>query len=484
MGRYISVMGLRVARHVASVLPLLVIWGATPVALAQEIPVVISAYSVAAPRTEVASGLVARAILPAGLTCPSVRVGLLNGNVRLVAMQERPRPENTSSAFAPLIVCSAPIPKGARQASIAGKVIPAAMPREIQRMALLGDSGCRVTSWEVQNCSDPAQWPLSRIGQSVATDKPDVIVFNGDFFYREAPCPTGQETLCAASPGQIPGLPFTDSAYGWMADVFVPLAPMLSAAPLVVIRGNHEECSRGGNGYFYFFDPRQGTTSTCAPLMVNGVPTAPAMAPTATYPIDLRVSSTRTLRLAIVDSSGGNDLSVSPYAVIQRPAYEQAASMAMPGAGRESWLITHRPIFGFASSVFDAPGQAVVWGSADQAAAAWGLLGNYDLVFSSHMHIAEVVQLPGLPSQLILGNAGTLLDPVSGYDLPTQGFTVGPGQTYPVPRSAWVDVRFGYAIATPQEAPGTWRLQMRDPAGADFATCGLRNQQLYCRTLP
>ncbi|MBU6152076.1 MAG: metallophosphoesterase, partial [Chloroflexi bacterium] len=200
-------------------------------------------------------------------------------------------------------------------------------------MALLGDSGCRVTTWEVQNCSDPSQWPLSRISQSIARDNPDVIVFEGDFFYREAPCPANQDALCAASPGQIPGMPFTDSAYGWMADVFIPMAPMLSAAPLIVVRGNHEACNRGGNGFFYFFDPRQDTANTCAPSLVDGVLTAPALAPTATYPIDLTVSSQRTLRLAIVDSSGGNDSSVSPYAAIQRPTYEQAASLAAPQAG-------------------------------------------------------------------------------------------------------------------------------------------------------
>ncbi len=475
-----------IARLVIFAVSVSVIGASVPNVNAAEVqkpPPLIAAYSVAAPRTDVASGLVARAVLPAGLPCPFLDVTLLKGDSRQLPMPERSRPANTSSAFAPLMVCSAPLPMGARQASIAGKRIPASMPAQIQRMALLGDSGCRVTTWEVQNCSDPSQWPLSRISQSIARDNPDVIVFEGDFFYREAPCPANQDALCAASPGQIPGMPFTDSAYGWMADVFIPMAPMLSAAPLIVVRGNHEACNRGGNGFFYFFDPRQDTANTCAPSLVDGVLTALALAPTATYPIDLTVSSQRTLRLAIVDSSGGNDSSVSPYAAIQRPTYEQAASLAAPQAGRETWLVTHRPLFGFASSVFATPGQPVAWYSADQAAAAWGLLGTYDMILSSHLHVAEAVQLPGLPAQLILGNAGTMLDPASGYALPTQGFTVGPDQAYPVPSSAWVDVRFGYAMATPQAARGTWRLQMRDPAGVDFATCGLRNQRLYCRAL-
>jgi hypothetical protein len=33
----------------------------------------------------------------------------------------------------------------------------------------------------------------------------------------------------------------------------------------VVVRGNHEDCNRGGNGYFIYMDPREGTEKTCAP---------------------------------------------------------------------------------------------------------------------------------------------------------------------------------------------------------------------------
>ncbi|MFM7145943.1 MAG: metallophosphoesterase, partial [Actinomycetales bacterium] len=426
---------------------------------------------------------VARAVVPAGLQCPSLQVTDSQGNPRAVAMRERQRPKNTGSAFAPLAVCSTPVPVGAVSANIAGYRVPAAMPGRVKQIAMLGDSGCRVTTWEVQACSDPAQWPLARVSASIAADRPDVIIINGDFFYRESSCPVNEEDFCAASPGQVPGLPFTDSAYGWLADVFIPMAPMLATAPLVVVRGNHEACNRGGNGYFYFFDPRQDTANTCAPTIVDGILTAAPTVPTPTYPIDLRVSSARTLQLAIVDSSGGNDPTVSPYSVIQRPAYQQAAAITAKRPGRESWLLTHRPIFGFASNVFDTPSEPIVWGSADQAAAAWGLLGTYDLIFSSHMHIAEVVQLPGLPAQLILGNAGTELDPSTGYVLPNEGFNVGPDRTYPVPSSAWVDVRFGYAMAEPGKSPHTWRLQMRDPQGAAFATCGLRATRLYCRAV-
>ena len=456
-----------------------------PVATASTGSALIAAYSLAAPRSEVASGIVARAILPAGLDCPAIEVTNAQGRSWAVPMTERPRPERTGPAFEPLLVCSASMPPGAQTASIAGQAIPAHMPRRIERLALLGDSGCRITSSQVQDCLDPSAWPLARISAAIAADDPDAIVFNGDFFYREAACPSADQSWCGGSPVPLAGMPFTDSAYGWLADVFIPMAPMLAAAPLVVTRGNHEACYRGGNGYFLYFDALADSWNTCAPNVVDGVLTAAPTVPIPTHAIDLAVSAGRTLRLAIVDSAGGSDTEVDAYATIQRPAYEQAAALTARRAGRESWLLTHRPVYGYQTTELAVPGTAFnPWLSADQSAAAWGLLGNYDMVFSSHLHQAMVVQLPDLPDQLILGNAGTLLDPVAGYPLPATGAPAGPGRAYPAPTSAWVQVRFGYAMATPQPDTGAWRMAMRDPDGKDFARCGLRSGSLYCRTLP
>ena len=448
-------------------------------------PGVIAAYSLAAPRSEAPSGLVARAVVPAGAPCPSLSITrVADGSTRFVRMAVRPTPARTSPAFDAITVCSAPVPVGATTASISGVVVPAAMPTSIERLAMLGDSGCRITSWQVQDCASNSAWPLARIAQSVAADRPDAVLFNGDFFYREAACPEASQALCGSSPPPVAGLPFTDSAYGWIADALLPMAPMLSAAPLIVTRGNHEACYRGGNGFFLLFDPREDTQDTCAPVSTATGLVAADTVPTPTYAIDLTVSSGRTLRLAIVDSAGGADNAITAFAAVQRPAYVQAAHLARPRPGRESWLMTHRPLYGFVTTQFAQPGVPFnPWSSMDQSAAAEGLLGDYTLAFSSHMHIAQSVQLPGLPGQLILGNAGTLLDPTTGYPLPTAGPQLSAGQGYPAPSWGWVGVRFGYAIASPQAERGSWRITMKDPSGMTFARCGLANRELYCRDL-
>jgi hypothetical protein len=466
----------------AGVLAALVTAG-TPAVAAPSGPQVIAAYALAAPASEAASGLVARAVVPAGASCPDLTVTRTTGS-RVVPMAVRPTPARTSPAFDAITVCSAPLPGGSSTASIAGVTIPSHLPTGIDRLALLGDTGCRISTSQVQDCASPTAWPLAQLSQSVARARPDAILVNGDFFYREAACPAASQSLCGSSPAPVTGLPFTDSAYGWIADVLLPMAPMLAVAPLVVTRGNHEACFRGGNGYFLLMDPREGTQDTCAPVATDAGLVAAATVPSPSYAIDLAIDPDRTLRLAVVDSAGGTDNQVTSFAALQRPAYEAAARLARPTPGRESWLYTHRPLYALVTTQFARPGVPFTpWGSLDQTAASVGLLGTYDLVFGSHLHLAQAVQIPGLPPQLVLGNGGTLLDPAVGYPLPSTGPELAPGQAYPAPSWAWVGVRFGFAIAEPGGDPGQWRLTMSAPDGSPFARCGLAARQLYCRDL-
>ncbi|MDP1876479.1 MAG: metallophosphoesterase [Actinomycetota bacterium] len=440
----------------------------------------ISAYTLVAPRSTAASGLVVRAVMPAGADCPEVEVvRQRNGNVHFgrLDMRERSAPATTYPAFASILVCSAHLPLDVIGASVAGRPVPAALPAVVDEVAMVSDTGCRIASFEVQDCSSAVEWPLAAISQSIADEEPDVVLVVGDFYYREAACPPTAQALCGSSPPPVTGLPFTDSAYGWIADVLLPMAPLLSSVPLVMVRGNHEACNRGGNGYFLLLDPRDGTEDACAPVPGDTGLVAAATVPTGTYAIDMAVAPGRTLRLAVVDSAGGSDTRVTAFASLQRPAYQRAAGLTRSRPGRESWLLTHRPVYGYVTTQFAVPGAPFnPWTSADQTASSEGLLGSYEMVLSSHIHIAQAVRLPGLPSQLVLGNGGTQLDPAIGYPLPSTPPTAG----YPLPDWAWVAPRFGYAIATPLADAGAWRISMRDPAGEQFARCGLRDASLYC----
>ena len=89
---------------------------------------------------------------------------------------------------------------------------------------------------------------------SLATARPDLVIHVGDYHYREDACPAGHAG-CAGSP-------FGYGFDAWNADFFGPAAPLLAAAPWVMVRGNHEDCSRAGEGWFRFLD-RAPMEPTC-----------------------------------------------------------------------------------------------------------------------------------------------------------------------------------------------------------------------------
>src|SRR5665213_531720 len=138
------------------------------------------------------------------------------------------------------LVCSLAIPKGAKSLNwgVLSFPLPAAEPKTI---LVLGDTGCRIKGTYVQACNDPKAWPFAGLAKAAAALKPDLIVHLGDYLYRESPCPPGV-TGCAGSP-------YGDNWASWDADFFAPVTPLLAAAPWVIIRGNHEDCARAGNGF-------------------------------------------------------------------------------------------------------------------------------------------------------------------------------------------------------------------------------------------
>lgn len=447
----------------------------------------IAAYTSVVPRSVSSSQVQARAIIVAGSPCPKL-VTNLNRRGQEIRVTRRMRLRTpgatTGAAFASLAACQASIPTGATSAMVGGRGIPSGLPATIGKVAILGDTGCRIKPPAVQDCSNPDTWPATQIASSIAAQKPDVIVDLGDYFYREAACPADKQSYCGTSPPPLPGAPFKDSANGWLADVIVPLSPMFAAAPLLLTRGNHEACQRGGNGYFLFFDVSSGSSQACAP--VDGV--TPSIY-NPTWVADLPIAAKRTLRLAIVDTPYGSDYELDSWVGPQRPGYAAAAKLTRRKAHRESWLLTHEPVFGLESTDLSTGTPTwTPWMSPDQAAASQGLLGTYDLIASSHIHLTQAVQIPGQPGQLVVGNGGQLLDPPSGYAMPTHGpLTDGTGAPlsnaiapYPTPTSIWTDVRFGYVIAKPGKRAREWTFTHRSPTGSRFATCKSFKTQISC----
>ena len=453
-----------------------------------DFPSIVAAYSLVAPTSASKSNLVARAIVKAGRSCPTLNVS--NGAVaRQLKMSKRSPGRTALPGFSTYTVCTKSIPRGSKRASIAAHTIPASMPTSIKKLAMVADTGCRVLSPEFQDCLSPTQWPMKAISRSIAAQRPQIILNPGDYYYREGPCPPAEQALCAGTPPPVPGMPFTDSDKGWVADVVAPMSPLFKVAPLLLARGNHEACDRAGNGFFLFFDPRPNSAAACAPIQTSGGLVAPPPATTPTWAVTLRVNARRTLRVAMVDSAYGEDDKISSWAPTQRTSYLQAKSLTPAAKGRESWLMTHRPTFGHGSTTL-APSDPkwTPWVSLDQTAASYGLLGTYSMLLSSHVHLTQSVQIPGQPGSLIIGNGGTSLEPPTGYANPpfgplakADGAPVSPDYTpYPAATNDWTQVAFGYAIATPGKASQSWSIVHRSPSGKRTGQCAKVGRTIAC----
>lgn len=496
----------------------------SPVALStvvkQKDASVFAAYTLVTAKEEVPSGLLARAILPMGVKCPLLQEGKLINNVlnwHFVQMTQRLPPENTDSAFQSVMVCEHGITKDTLKAKIGKQEIPARLPTKINKIAVFGDTGCRMRKGGAyQPCDTPQGWPLSKIAEGIANREPQLIIFTGDFYYREYACDPKAETSrnCASSPGplipkydvtndKLVQYPFKDSDYGWLADVFLPMRAVFSAAPMVVVRGNHELCSRGGNGFFLFFDPRKNTSGTCAPNVAGRVTDAL----TKTWKTDITIRPGRVLSLAVVDSAIGQDYDpydfkdpTIDYAALYKQGFIDADTLTS-NSSNESWLLVHKPIFGVSkepgwNTDFSPPLPGEMnWSSVPLQVASYGLLNHYNLILSSHVHAIEAIQIPGVPPQLVVGNGGTELDAPLPYDLPLKAplesvnYAGLPAMPYQQATSKWADVRFGYSILYPGKATNNWKWDHYSPdftagklPGAEvlYATCDQTFKQLIC----
>jgi predicted phosphodiesterase len=346
--------------------------------------------------------------------CPSVTV-----DGRTVTMSER---AGRTPQFGD-VVCDAAVPADAKQVRVGDRALPAPVhdPRTI---VVLGDTGCRISGVRAQACDDPAGWPFPRIARAIAAAHPDLVIHVGDYLYRESPCP--QLARCAGSP-------HGDDAPAWYADFLTPAAPIFAAAPVLLMRGNHEECKRNGTGWFRYLEPHPSTAC------------AAAMDP---YAVDLG-----DLRLVAFDSAIAEDMATDPALT---PVYRRQFAAVRELAHGQSWFVTHRPPYT----------------NDDERSAMGDALAPFDAVLSGHIHFFAAMNVATLPPLVVNGEGGTALDPnyaaFLGYavgDLRVEGKVFGVAQN-------------GFGVYTRTSAG--WSISLRDPDGAERAHCTLARRVVSC----
>lgn len=376
--------------------------------------------------------LIARALVEG--QCPMIALDGLESS-----MDRRAAP---TSAF-PVVACEATIPFGVQAASILGRPLP--LPQgPIKRIAVIGDTGCRLNDWEksYQSCNDPQGWPFAQVAASVAAWQPDLIVHVGDYLYRESPCPPSGFD-CAGSP-------HGDNWPTWNADFFAPAAPLLGVAPWIFMRGNHETCDRNPGGWFAYLDTRP-YQATCQVF-------------TEPYVIDLQGPT-----FAALDSAEASDETVKPG---EAEEYAREFATLTDLAPTGSWLVTHRPVWGILQSDHK---DTQVANAAYEAATGDAFHGQYAMILSGHIHLAEAIAFDvkaDRPPQIIAGNSGTALD-----NVPTGSPTAGELGDAEVEEAETLDA-FGFLTLEPS-ADG-WVATQRDAMGQPSLTCLLDLPQMQC----
>jgi len=310
-------------------------------------------------------------------------------------------------------LCAATIPVGAQQAALAfGRspvtpppldpsnaialeraeriansrydIVPLALATpDPQRILVLGDTGCRIKGKELQDCSDPTSWPFPVLAAKAARLKPDLVIHVGDYLYRESPCPADFKGC--------QGTPFGDNWPTWDADFFAPAAPLLAAAPWVMVRGNHEDCARAAPGFLRLIGP------------LPYDPAAPCPVHMAPFSIPLQ-----NLNLVVTDNVDAPEKTLIEKAV---PVYAQEFA-SLVKAPDPTWLLLHRPIWGLITGPLGVPigGNLTLMA----AATAAGIPAPVSLMLSGHIHSFEAINYESpkrIPPQIVAGFGGDRLDP-------------------------------------------------------------------------
>jgi hypothetical protein len=381
----------------------------------------------------------ARTVIKPNLTCPSV----YNTTSKVSkSMITRDNPSHFS-----VMVCEAVIEFEQNYQLLFADVavdLPVAKSN-VSHIQVFGDTGCKTADCAL---GLPAE-PFKSLADSAITNKPDVVLHMGDFNYRgtggkvsfsmkddkdtltqqtqytyDAGDGTGKSAHCgqnapfysqAADNANRP-----DTWQYWHDDLFKSAAKLMAAAPWIVVRGNHELCSRAGPGYFYFLDPHSnlvaGQSQLSCPVVdvTQGAMVNTLQVPNYTVSFD-------TLDVAVIDSANACDsYTNSSYKEVYKKVFGDL-NASVNSNKKDTWLITHRPIWAVEQynaktgtgcsddNLFGCINQMMQKAIAAQPSKA--LAKDIKLVLTGHMHKFESVTFANAshPPNIIVGSSGVQL---------------------------------------------------------------------------
>jgi hypothetical protein len=297
------------------------------------------------------------------------------------------------------------------------------------------------------------------------------VIHVGDFHYRENACPQGNAG-CAGSPW----------GYGWdawEADFFAPAAALLAAAPWIVVRGNHESCARGGQGWWRFLDPRPLAAQSDCNDPANDV-IGDFSEP---YAVPLGTDAAADAQFIVFDSSLAGVTPLRPTSAMYVNYHRQLEQAFALAARRPNTLfMNHHPILAFAPNPSrpDAPypGNGALQSVLQTLQPTVLFPPNVQALLAGHVHLFEMVSFSTpQPPQFVSGNAGDLVD----EDLPS----ALPAGTTPAPGAVVAGIvatnRFGFM--TMNRDGGRFTMTANDVRGMPMTTCSLFERRATCDPL-
>jgi hypothetical protein len=407
---------------------------------------------------------IARVVTP-DASCPSITVDGVSQamNVRVAAGTVPVRTSSATpvkpSAF-PVTTCELTLPSGASRATVLGHDLP--LPKaNPQKIVIIGDTGCRLkTGNPWQACSDTTQWPFQKIADAAAAMHPDLVLHVGDYHYRENACPPDQ-TGCQGSPW----------SYGfdaWEADLFRPAESLMEAAPWIMVRGNHEECLRAGQGWFRFLDTR--------PYAEDHSCNSPANDDLANYNDPYAVPVGGDTQVIVFDTSKAGATPLNPLNATDAPIFnryqaelKQAGDLAS-NPNVFSIFANHHPLLAYTPVAGGNPtgGISSLLSVMSTTYPNTYFPPNIGLAMHGHVHDFQAVDYStNNPPAFVAGMGGDNLDPVLPDPFP---LSVSPAAGV-VPDMVAHDNVFGFM--TMERTGSTWVYKAYRLDGSVMTSCTL-----------
>ncbi|HTD06398.1 metallophosphoesterase [Undibacterium sp.] len=414
---------------------------------------------------------VARAIT-ADSTCP---VMLVNGirtqmNLRSAPGTVAQRPtasaaaDSKPSAF-PVASCEYKLPSTTTEAVIGSRNLP--LPKsDPQRVVILADTGCRLkkadNAW--QACADGDAWPLATIAAAASAMKPDLVLHVGDYHYRENACPS-----------DIAGCQGSPWGYGWdawEADLFKPAAALLAAAPWIMVRGNHEECARAGQGWFRFLDTQDyDAKRSCDD---------PANDDLGNYSDPYAVALGGDTQVIVFDSAKTGKTALAPTD-LQFQKYQaqfQKVTQLAAKPSVNSIFTNHHPVLAFApiAGSTPAPGNLALQSVMQAVTPAAYYPAGVKTALHGHVHDFQAINFASNhPATFVSGNGGDNLDVNLPDPLPA-GAIPAPGTL--IDKITHTSA-FGFMVMD-RQTNGSWANKAYTRAGKLMTTCQQNGSKVNC----